>query len=326
MSFLDSVRRGPSTEPLRILLHGVEGIGKTTFAAKIPNALFLAPEDGGGDLDFARVAVDSWAQAQSIVAQLTAEPHEFRTLVIDTIDFLERLCWQHLMKEAGVESIEGVGGGFGKGYVAACDEQTRFVKALDGLRASRRMHIVCLAHTEVKAYKNPEGADYDRYQIRMDRRASALWAGWCDAILFANYDVQVKTEKSGDAAMLKRGKVKNRESDRVLYTQPRPAFDAKNRYGLDAELDLDWGAFSAAIRWDERDRAVLGKASALGAPTLDEMRDAVKNALRNLDWTNEDVAALLAQHNASKLADLADSDRGVVLATLSNPKQPIAAK
>lgn len=321
MNLESLVKRGPTREPLRVLLHGVEGIGKTTFAASIPDAVFLSPEDGGGDLDFARLTIDSWTQALARLEMLITEEHSFRTVVIDTLDFLERLCWQHLMAEAKVDSIEKVNGGYGKGYVAATDEMTRMVRVLDRLRARRRMNVVGIAHTEVKTFNDPEGPNYDRYQIRMHKGAVGLWSGWSDAVLFANYDIKVKTEKGGgDAAMLKKGKAATTEPDRILFTQPRAAFDAKNRYNLPSEIELSWDAFAKAIRWAERDAAVLGTQSATPVPTAEETRAAVVHALRELDWTQEDVAALLDTVGVKKAVDVPESSRAAIVAALQISK------
>jgi hypothetical protein len=312
------IKTGPTREPLRILLHGVEGIGKTTFASKFPGAIFLAPEDGGGDLDVARLPIESWKQAKERVQLLTTEPHDYRTLVVDTIDFLERLCFQHVVESAkGAEGIEDVGGGWGKGYTAANEEQLRFVKLLDALREQRRMHIVVLAHTEIKTFANPEGASYDRYQLRMHKHQIKLWSEWVDTILFANYEIKVNTERGGQNTPenLKKGKARATAPDRILYTERRAAFDAKNRYSLPFEIPLDWGEFSKAIRWEERDAAIRAN---VHVPSLSvkDVYDAIGVALRDLDWTQDEVRALLGKHGGTDSKNLPESARPAVVAEL----------
>lgn len=319
MSLSSLVKTGPTREPLRILLHGVEGIGKTTFASKAPGAIFLSPEDGGGDLDFARLTIDSWKQARARVQMLLDESHDYRVLVIDTIDFLERLCWQFLIGEANATGIEQVGGGYGKGYTAATEEQVRFIALLDTLRERRRMHVIALAHTEIKTFNDPEGANYDRYQIRMHKGAAGLWSGWSDCILFANYDIAVKTEKgSGDAVALKKGKASTRAPDRMLYTERRAQFDAKNRYSLPAELPLSWDEFATAIRWTERDAAIRSKpAPPAPPPTVEQIRAAMIYAKRELDWVDEDIGQLLETYSVRKVVDLPEHARAAVIAALT---------
>lgn len=317
MTLASLVKTGPAAEPVRLILQGVEGIGKTTFASKAPGVLFLTPEDGGGDLDTTRLVVESWKDVLSRVRMLLDEPHEYRVLALDTINALERLCQAHLVAEAHVATIEDVGGGYGKGYTRSTEAQAELVRMLDELREKRRMHILALAHTEIRTFADPEGASYDRYQLRMHKSAVGLWTGWADAVLFANYDVQVKTEKgSGDAALLRKGKASTKAPERVLYTERRAAFDAKNRYNLPPELPLSWDEFAGAMRWDERDRAVLASAPPAKAPSVEDVRAAIGHALRELDWINEEVAALLSEHGATKAHELPESDRAAVLAAL----------
>lgn len=307
-----NVKTGPTREPLRILLHGVEGIGKTTFASKFPDAIFIAPEDGGGDLDIARLETGNWKQASTHIRALIDEPHNFRTLVIDTVDFLERLCFQHVMVENKVTTIEEVGGGYGKGWIAANEEQVRFVKLLDQLRDQRRMHIVALAHTEIKTFNDPEAASYDRYQLRMDKRQVALWSEWVDAILFANYEIKVRTQAGGKTAdILKKGKAAAGTPDRVLFTERRAAFNAKNRYSLPPELPLEWDEFAKAIKWAERDAAIRAN---VRVPTAAELKAAIDDAQRNRDWTREEVIALVAP--ATKASEVPEDARAAMIAAL----------
>lgn len=312
-----NVKRGPTREPLRILLHGVEGVGKTTFASKFPGAIFIGSEDGGGDLDIARMPVATWKQAAERVNDLLTEPHDYRVLVIDSIDFLERLCWQSLMDDRKVTTIEDVGGGFGKGYTAATEEAGRFVKLLDTLRERRRMHIVAISHTEIKAFADPTAASYDRYQLRLHKGAAALYSGWADCILFANYEIKVRTESGGKGAeILKKGKAASGTPGRVLYTEHRAAFDAKNRYNLPAEMPLEWDDFAAAIRWEKRDAAILANVPAPPAPGVADVYAAIKNAVNNLEWTHDEVRDLLAKYGATDSKSVPENARAAVVAAL----------
>lgn len=314
-----NVIRGPTTEPLRILVHGVEGVGKTTFAASAPNAIFLSPEDGGGDLDYARVPIDSWQTALSALDSLAREPHDFQTVVVDTIDYMERLCWAHLVgAQHGATTIEEVGGGYGKGYTAAVQAQSTMLGKLDILRSHRKMAVILLAHTTVKVFNDPEGPPYDRYQIAMNEKAAKLWLGWCDDVLFANYDVRV-SQRTG-AKPGEKAKVRNEIPDRVLYAEHRAAYDAKNRHSLPSEMPLSWAEFSTAIRWAERVAATAARPQTpTPIPTIEDVRQAAGHAMRDLDWLQEDVAALLRQHGAAdaKAAGVPEASRSVVIDLLS---------
>lgn len=259
MSLSSLIVRGPTCEALRILFHGQEGVGKTTFAAGCPGALFLTAEDGGGDLDYTRAVLDNWADLRRAVKDLAVEAHDFRAVVIDTIDTYERLLWQFLCAEFDVKGIEEVGGGYGKGYTAAAEEMAGLARDLDVLRARRKMHVIVLAHSHVRPFNDPLGAPYDRYEVRMHKTSADLWKGWADAILFACFDVTVmKAGKRGravEAGAVEKGKALD-GAKRVIYTSKEAAYDAKNRHNLPEEIPLGWAPFAKAIRWDERDAAL----------------------------------------------------------------------
>ena len=250
-----TVKTGPTTEGLRILLHGQEGVGKTTWAAGCPRTVFLTAEDGGGDLDYARAVLPTWPELRAAVKDLAKDPQGFRTVCIDTIDSYERIVWDLLAKRANVNSIEDVGGGYGKGYTAAAEEMAALSRDLDLLRSKHRMHVIILAHSHVRPFNDPLGNPFDRYELRMHKGTSALWLGWADAALFACFDVTVKTARR-NAAIDVKGKAV--EARRVLYTSKDAAYDAKNRYNLPEELPLSWAAFAQAIGWSRREAALLG--------------------------------------------------------------------
>lgn len=234
---LSAITRGAIERPMRIVLYGVEGIGKSTFGADAPAPVFLGAEDGTAHLDVARFPQPrTWQEALDALRVLATEPHEFRTLVVDTVDWLEPLCWQHVCASARKPDIEAFG--YGKGYLAALEEWRRFVLGLDALRA-RGMHTILLAHALVRPFRNPEGDDYDRYSLKVNEKAAGLMREWADAVLFANFESFAKKEPTGRA--------KGVGGARVLYTSHRPAADAKNRWGLPDRLAMGWTSFSDAL-------------------------------------------------------------------------------
>jgi hypothetical protein len=238
-SMLGAVTRGPTQQPFRVLGFGPEGVGKSTFGAGAPAPIFLGTEDGTGQLDVARFPEpQSWDEALDAIRELVREPHKYGTLVIDTLDWLEPLVWRHVCARDRKANIEAYG--YGKGYVAALDEWRVMLAELERLRRAKQMHVVLLAHSLVKTYKNPEGDDYDRYSLKIHEKAGGLLKEWCDAVLFANYKTHVL--KDGARAKGYDG------NTRVVHTERRAAWDAKNRFGLPLELPLDWAEFYAAVR------------------------------------------------------------------------------
>lgn len=242
-------------QPPRIIIYGNHGLGKSTFGSMAPNPVFIQTEDGLAGLDCARLnKASSFADVISQLGELYNEPHDFKTVVIDSLDHLEPLIWARLIEEvptgekgAIIRDIEDYG--YGKGYIKALDIWREYLNALDMLRAERGMMIIQTAHSQVKRYDNPMSDPYDRFQIKLQERASALVQEKADIVLFADYASSVVKTKD------KSGKDRTRaigSGDRVLYTEERPAFQAKNRFRLPAEIpfDLDgsyWGVLADNI-------------------------------------------------------------------------------
>jgi hypothetical protein len=240
---LVGVVQGRVQKPIRALVWGVEGIGKSTFGSNAPSPIFLGAEDGTTELDVARFPEPStWQDVFDAVTELTTAEHSYRTLVLDTLDWLEPLCWEHVCAKPDargkrITSIEDFG--YGKGYAAALDEWRRLLSAIERLRNTRNMHVVLLAHGWIKPFKNPDGPDYDRHELKLHPKAGGLLKEWCDAVLFANYET-LTHEANGRTKGVSTGA-------RVLHSQRRAAFDAKNRYDLPETLPLDWEAFAEAV-------------------------------------------------------------------------------
>lgn len=249
MAFTDQIKRGPTLDPFRVLLHGQEGVGKTTWAAGAPKALFLTAEDGGGVLDYERIVCPTWQSLLDAVDELGQDAHGFQTVVLDTIDAFEGLLWDHLCRRAKTDSIEEIGGGYGKGYTRAAEAMADLRDRLDRLRRVRQVHVILLAHSHVKAFNDPMGAPYDRYEVRMHKSTAALWLGWADCVLFAAFEATVKQAKR-NATVLDKGKAES--ARRVVYTSKDAAFDAKNRHNLPDELPLKWAPFAKAISWERK--------------------------------------------------------------------------
>lgn len=229
---------GRIESPLRILLHGVEGIGKTTWASKAPAPVFICAEAGTDELDVHRHAFDdngrtapeTWAEVLGALRDLAELPHDRRTVVVDTADALEALCWKKLCVENSKANIEEFG--YGKGYIAALNEWRVLLSALERLRRDRGMGVILIAHSLIKPFKNPEGDDYDRYELKLHIKAGGLMKEWVDDVLFAHYETfAVKNDK---------GQIKGVSSGaRVIETVRTAAWDAKNRHSLPATLQMD---------------------------------------------------------------------------------------
>jgi AAA domain len=254
-SRIGAVKVGQLRSSLRHLFYGPEGVGKSSLAADAPKPLFLDVEGGADNIDVARYVFRdeegghvprSYADVISAIEDLIANPgHGYETLVIDTIDALEALVHRHVCDVGGKTSIEEFG--FGKGYQVALDEFRVFLRLLDSLRA-KGVQVVMLGHSIVKTFKNPEGEDFDRYQLRVHDKAGGLIKEWCDVVGFVRFDGGAAKLK-GDASQAKRARGWA-TGKRIVHLSREAAWDAKTRLSIPAEIELDvahpWAPFAEA--------------------------------------------------------------------------------
>ena len=240
---LSEITKGGAIQPPRVLIYGPAGVGKTTFAASAKNPIFLPIEDGLG-----RIEVDAfprpknYAEVRAALDELINENHNYRTLVIDSLDWLEPLIWTHTCEQNKWQSIEQPG--YGRGYVEALRYWREFLDRANYLRDTKKMACVMIGHSAIKRFEAPDAEAFDRYVIKLQAKACDLVSEHSDAILFANQRYStIKTEDRGRTRTRGTG-----QGDRVMYTEERPAWVAKNRYGLPPEMALDWAEFAGALK------------------------------------------------------------------------------
>ena len=219
-----AIRRGKIHRPQKAVIYGPEGVGKSTLAGRFPEPVFLDTEGGTHHLDVARFDVGAnWEDITAAIGQLAKADHPFKTLVIDTADWLEKRLIEHLCRKANKDSIEDFG--YGKGWVILAEEFARFLHSLDALLA-RGMHVVFLAHATVRTFEAPDQAgSYDRFELKLSKQVAPLVKEWADLVLFGNYVTKIAEKDNGKM----RG-VGGKE--RVIFTTHAAAYDAKNRHGL----------------------------------------------------------------------------------------------
>ena len=180
--------------------------------------------------------------------ELRREDHDYQTVVIDSVDWLERLIWDKVCQESGVDSIEKADGGYSKGYTHALTFWREIVGHLNALRNDRGMVIVLIAHAKVERFEDPESSTYDRYSPRLHKQAAALLCEWCDAVLFATRKIRTQSEDAGFNRKRTIAHALGKDGgERILRTVGGPSCIAKNRYGIVGDLPLSWAAFMAAL-------------------------------------------------------------------------------
>lgn len=236
MISLASLKRASAPQPPRLLLYGTAKIGKTSFAASAPDPVFIFTENGVGALDVPHWGpLATYDEVMEAIGSLYSDAHGFKTVVLDSLDWLERLVWAKACQENKWQDIEQAG--YGKGYVAAVNQWMPLLQGFDALQNERGMGVIFIAHYEIKRFESPETEPYDRYQPKLHKLASPIVQEHVDAILFANY--RVSTVKT-DGGFNKRTVRGVGGGDRLIHTTERPAFIAGNRWKMPDQLPLDW--------------------------------------------------------------------------------------
>lgn len=229
-----NITKGKIARAQKIVFYGPEGIGKSTFASQFPEPLFIDTEGSTDNMDVARMdKPTSWTMMLQQIGWVK-QNHPCKTLVIDTIDWAERMAIEHICQMAQKNSIEDFG--YGVGYIKLEEELGKFLNLLQEL-VDVGINVVLTAHAQIRNFNQPdEMGSYDRYELKLGKktsaRTSALVKEWADMVLFANYKVFAVEDTNG--------KKKAQGGQRVIYTTHRPAWDAKNRFGLPDEIPLDY--------------------------------------------------------------------------------------
>lgn len=283
MSFLDQVTKGQIKENDFIIVAGVAGVGKTTFATSWPDSITMDIEGGSSFLDVTRLPrPKNFQEIMAQINELNTSKHSFKTIVIDSLDHMEPLVNQAACEENGWKTIED--GSFGKGYAAAFSKWLSFTDALKSLR--QKMNLILICHTTVKKIADPmQMQEYDRHELKLRDKTAALFKESVDAILFCTFETNLLETKTGKVRAIGDGA-------RVMLTQARPSHEAKNRYGLPYRLPLEFSAYERA-----RERGA--------ADSLDALRERINEGISALKdkevAARAEKAAKEAGDNAEKL-------------------------
>lgn len=259
------ITRGKRARAQKVVIYGPEGIGKSTFAAEFPNPVFIDTEGSTDNMDVARLdKPTSWTMLNNEIAFIKANPTECGTLVIDTIDWAESMAVADVCAQHGKKGIEDFG--WGKGYTYVQEEMGRFLNSLSDL-VDMGINVVLTAHAQIKKFEQPdEMGSYDRYELKLGQKTGSKTAPlvkeWADMVLFANYKTLVMTTDNG--------KKKAQGGERVMYTNHRPAWDAKNRHGLPDELPFNYSGV-AHIFANQQAQASQQQATSTQQPTQTEL-------------------------------------------------------
>lgn len=250
----------------KVVIYGPEGIGKSTLAAQFPNPLFIDTEGSTGNLNVNRFEdkPTSWTMLTNYIEYVKQNPQVCETLVIDTMDWAERLCVEDILNTYGKKGIEDFG--YGNGYVYVAEAIGRFLNTLQELIDKDICNVVLNCHAQLKKFEQPdEAGSYDRYELKLGKKTSSQTAPlvkeWADMILFCNYETYaVAADKDGK-------KFKAQGGQRVMYTTHHPCWDAKNRADLPPKIPLDYAQIAHVI---EHTPAASSAPAPAPTPTIQE--------------------------------------------------------
>lgn len=231
MKLLDKVKKGRVARAQKIVIYAPEGFGKSTIASQFPDPLFLDLEGGTSQMDVPRLTRDELPDLRTVEKAILeiARERAAGTVIIDTVDWLEQVAVDALVREAASDKIQGIEDfGYGKGYTALRERLTILLAHLDALIAEG-INVVLLAHSQVKKFEPPDGAGaFDRYELKLTKQVAPLVKEWADMVIFGNYRTQISEKGKGEATKYKG--VGGRE--RQMHCNRCAAWDAKNRHAL----------------------------------------------------------------------------------------------
>lgn len=276
-----------------MVLYGPEGIGKSTFAAQLPQPLFIDTEGGTRHLDVQRFAErpSSWTLLLEQVRYVQSHPDLCRTLVIDTADWAEALCVRHICDKAQLGGLEDFG--YGKGYVYLQEEFARLLQLLTDLAEGRGVNVLLTAHAAMRKFEQPqEMGAYDRWELKLSKKVAPLVKEWADLLLFANYEVITLTDTNSKRKTATGG-------ERVMFATHHPCWDAKNRHGLPDKLPFEYAAIAQIFAGAEPPAKAQPAKAAYGETPISELPVTEGNPA-SLAEASRALAALMFEYNVTE--------------------------
>ena len=251
MSIFDRITKGRVKKPLFMSMYSGPGVGKTEFGASFPKPLFFDFEESTHNIDVERI--DNITSFEDVmdglheILECEVGAFQFKSIIVDTIDELERLMHVYIAEAAGKQTIDHIG--WQKGYDQAVNLWAKFIAVCRQIRDKHNIHFVFLAHSFTK-YKTEleKETTWTRYSMNLHKKAADFIFGQVEMVLFAKKEVSFKKDSEGQ--------IHAKDTDkRTLCTSLSAHYDAKNRIGLPPTLPMPykngfevlWNAYEKAF-------------------------------------------------------------------------------
>lgn len=245
MSLMDTIKKPEDRAPI-ITICGDAGTGKTRLAATFPKPIFIRAEDGMQSIPVNErpdaFPVLRGPHASEVVAALfdqmiavLREPHDYQTLVIDSVTALDELFTAEALERDGkAKTLQSALGGYGAGVQYVANQHQRVRKAAQMINERRGMTVVFVAHADVETMRLPDQDDYQRWSLRLPQKSLPAYVDYPDIVGFIR---QVSVVRGGDG---ERKRAISSE-DRELIIHSGAAQISKNRYGITEPLEVPEG-------------------------------------------------------------------------------------
>lgn len=263
----------------KMIVYGTEGIGKSTFASQAPNPIVLDLENGMDLINIPKYKADNFVKVLDLFSSLLSQEHNFEYVLIDSLDWLERLMISHLCHVHNAKSLVDRSCkvfAYGAGEKLLLSMWNDLISILDKINQKKNMGIILTAHCDIKRFDDPLTESYDMYRIKLEKSSSNLVKEWVECILFANWKVQIEGEDMGFNKTINRAK----GVGRVLYTEKRPSFEAKNRYSLPPEMPFNWNIFAENV--NKFQKSVM-KVQLISGAQANEIKELIRSTDTDVD-------------------------------------------
>lgn len=236
MALLDELSDDADDRPPFIVIYGVDGIGKTTLATEAPDAVYLHTrgENPPSDVKIPKAEITDYVKLKDFLLDLIEEPHDFKNVIMDSVDGIEPMVWDETCYIENKPNIEAFG--FGRGYVAADDQWNEIIKLIMELK-DLGIGVILLAHPSIERFDSPISEPYNRYTIKIHKRANAMIREEADIVAFMNHRVKVENVEISRGKSVSHAEGKARD----IYLTGTPAYDAKNRYSMPDSIQYKKG-------------------------------------------------------------------------------------